>query len=216
MSALLGLGFTFFSGAVEAWLVDALTATNFQGRLDDVFARGQVVNGVMMLIGSVAGGYLAQLSNLGVTYVARAGVLIIVFVLALIFMHDLGFTPQRGRGVRGELKHIVDQSVQHGLKVPAIRATMLSGFFVGGVGIYVFYALQPYLLDLWGDPRAYGIAGLVAAIVAGAQIVGGLLTPVVSRLFRRRTSALIILTAVGVVALVGHRCSCRTSGWCSA
>src|SRR5882724_1869107 len=29
-SILLGLGFTFFSGAVEAWLVDALTATGFK------------------------------------------------------------------------------------------------------------------------------------------------------------------------------------------
>jgi MFS family permease len=27
----LGLGFTFFSGAVEAWLVDALKATGYQG-----------------------------------------------------------------------------------------------------------------------------------------------------------------------------------------
>ena len=31
-SMLLGLGFTFFSGAVEAWLVDALAATGFTGR----------------------------------------------------------------------------------------------------------------------------------------------------------------------------------------
>ena len=31
VSALLGLGFTFFSGATEAWLVDALTATGFDG-----------------------------------------------------------------------------------------------------------------------------------------------------------------------------------------
>src|SRR6187455_1190379 len=30
-SMLLGLGFTFFSGAVEAWLIDALHATGFQG-----------------------------------------------------------------------------------------------------------------------------------------------------------------------------------------
>src|SRR5215218_4429844 len=30
-SVLLGLGFTFFSGAVEAWLVDALAATGFTG-----------------------------------------------------------------------------------------------------------------------------------------------------------------------------------------
>src|ERR687893_1304219 len=46
VSILLGLGFTFFSGAVEAWLVDALTATGFEGDLDSVFARGQVVSGV--------------------------------------------------------------------------------------------------------------------------------------------------------------------------
>src|ERR687892_371285 len=39
----LGLGFTFFSGAVEAWLVDALTATQFTGPLESVLARGQVI-----------------------------------------------------------------------------------------------------------------------------------------------------------------------------
>ena len=32
VSVLLGLGFTFFSGAVDAWLVDALAATGFRGR----------------------------------------------------------------------------------------------------------------------------------------------------------------------------------------
>ena len=32
VSVLLGLGFTFFSGATEAWLVDALTATGSDGR----------------------------------------------------------------------------------------------------------------------------------------------------------------------------------------
>ena len=44
-SLLLGLGFTFFSGAVEAWLVDALAATGFVGELEAVFGRGQMVTG---------------------------------------------------------------------------------------------------------------------------------------------------------------------------
>ena len=43
VSILLGLGFTFFSGAVEAWLVDALTATGFTGAMESVFGRGQVI-----------------------------------------------------------------------------------------------------------------------------------------------------------------------------
>src|SRR6476619_649103 len=45
VSILIGLGFTFFSGAVEAWLVDALRATGFEGDLDAVFARGQIATG---------------------------------------------------------------------------------------------------------------------------------------------------------------------------
>ena len=55
-SMLLGLGFTFFSGAVEAWLVDALDATGFDGDLESVFGRAQIVSGIAMLTGSVAGG----------------------------------------------------------------------------------------------------------------------------------------------------------------
>src|SRR6266576_1451386 len=42
-SILLGLGFTFFSGATEAWLVDALRAKGFAGQLESVFGRAQAV-----------------------------------------------------------------------------------------------------------------------------------------------------------------------------
>ena len=205
VSLMLGLGFTFFSGATEAWLVDALAATKFDGMLEAVFSRGQVVSGVFMLLGSVAGGYLAQLTNLGVPYLVRAAILVVMFVVALMLMHDLGFTPEHGKSIGAEVKGIVDSSVQFGLKVPAIRATMLSGFFLGGIGVYVFYALQPFLLELWGDPEAYGVAGLVAAIVAGAQIVGGLITPLIRRWFRRRTSVMILMTALSaaLMAAVG-------------
>ena len=205
VSVLLGLGFTFFSGATEAWLVDALTATSFDGQLEGVFSRGQVIMGAMTLSGSVAGGFIAQLTNLGVPYLVRSAILIAMFALALIMMHDLGFTPTRGDRPVAEVKKIVHSSVEHGLKVPAVRAIMLAGMFIGGIEIYVYYALQPHLLNLWGDQTAYGIAGLAAAVIAGAQMIGGLLTPWIRRAFRRRTSALLVLAALGVamLALIG-------------
>jgi MFS family permease len=78
---------------------------------------------------------------------------------------------------------------------------MVEALFTGGVGIYAFYALQPYLLELYGDPTAYEIAGLAAAIVAGAQILGGIAAPRIRGLFQRRTSALIAMAAVGVLTL---------------
>ena len=202
VSMLLGLGFTFFSGAVEAWLVDALTATGFDGDLEGVFGRGQVVSGVAMLGGSVAGGYIAQVTSLGMPFVLRAIVLAIMFVVAFALMRDIGFTPKRGAGLGTEMRAIASASVQYGWRVPAIKWMMVSSIFLGGVGIYVFYALQPYLLEVVGDPDAYGIAGLVAAIVAGAQIVGGVAAPWIRRIFARRTTALLASTAVAALTLV--------------
>jgi MFS family permease len=61
--------------------------------------------------------------------------------------------------------------------------------------------MQPYLLQLYGDPHAYGIAGLAAAIVAGAQIVGGLVAARVRSLFHRRTTVLFVATAISTIAL---------------
>jgi len=201
VSMLLGLGFTFFSGAVEAWLVDALEATGFDGKLEAVLGKGQVVSGAAMLTGSVGGGYLAQLTSLGVPYVLRAVVLLLLFALAFFLMHDVGFEPKRGARPGAEMRRIVGASLHHGWRVPAVKWLMLASPFSAGVGIYVFYALQPYLLQLYGDPQAYGVAGLVAAIVAGAQIVGGLAAPLVRTLFRRRTSALLAATGVSALSL---------------
>jgi MFS family permease len=201
VSMLLGLGFTFFSGAVEAWLVDALQATGFTGSLDSVFARGQVVSGAAMLTGSVAGGYVAQVTSLGVPFLLRGAVLVVMFVLAFVVMRDVGFEPRRGGRLTTEMRAIAGASIEHGWRVPAVKWIMVSSVFTGGVGFYVFYALQPYLLELAGDPEAYGIAGLVAAIVAGAQIVGGIVAPWIRRAFHRRTSALLAAEVVVTLTL---------------
>ncbi|MGH8891772.1 MAG: MFS transporter [Actinomycetes bacterium] len=202
VSVLLGLGFTFFSGAMEAWLVDALTDSGFTGELDTVFGRGQAVEGVAMLSGSVLGGVIAQATNLGVPFVVRAGLLALTFGVAFVLMRDIGFTPVRGKRPGPEVKRILDDSLRYGLGQPAVRWVMLTSPFIGGVAIYAFYAMQPYLLELYGDEQAYGVAGLAAAIVAGAQIAGGLLAPRLRSAFRRRTSMLLAATAVSTVALL--------------
>jgi MFS family permease len=201
VSVLLGLGFTFFSGAMEAWLVDALHHTGYTGELDAVFGRGQAVGGAAMLIGSVLGGVLAQATNLGVPFVVRAALLLATFALAFFLMQDIGFTPERGKRPGPEVRRIFRESLRYGLGQPPVRWMMLTTPFVGGVGIYVFYAMQPYLLELYGDEGAYGIAGLAAALVAGANIIGGFLAPRLRHAFRRRTSMILTTTAISAAAL---------------
>ncbi len=200
-SVLIGLGFTFFSGAVEAWLVDALDATGYEGPIDAVFARGQIVTGVAMLFGSVGGGLLAAATSLGVPFVLRGVILLVMFVVAFRLMHDIGFTPERGGHPLAEMRKLAGASIEYGWRVPAVKWLMVEGLATGGVGVYGFYALQPYLLELYGDETAYSVAGLVAAIVGGSQILGGLAAPWIRGRFSRRTSALIAMAAGSALTL---------------
>jgi MFS family permease len=200
-SGLLGLGFTFFSGATQAWLVDALAASGSQQQLESVLARGQVVGGAAMLTGSVAGGFIAQATNLGVPYVIRSALLGLTFVAAFLMMKDLGFSPERGRGLRAEIGKVLRESVDGGWRNPPVRWLMLAGFFGGGVLIFAFYALQPYLLELYGDRQAFGIAGLAAAIIAGTEMLAGWVVPLVRRWFNRRTHALLVASSLGAACL---------------
>ncbi|MGH3477941.1 MAG: MFS transporter [Nocardioidaceae bacterium] len=205
VSVLIGLGFTFFSGAVEAWLVDALDHAEYQGSLEKVFGRGQMVSGAAMLGGSVLGGVIAQATSLGVPFLLRVGVLLAMFAVAYRLMKDLGFTPEPATSPLHAMRAVFDASLEHGLKNPPVRYVMLAAPFAGGVGVYTFYALQPYLLELYGDPQAYSVAGLAAAIFAGSQILGGYAAPRVRSLFRKRTTALILsaIVSAAMLALLG-------------
>src|SRR5687767_9820713 len=106
-SMLLGLGFTFFSGAVEAWLVDALAANSFKEKLESVLAKGEIVEGSAMLTGSIAGGLIAQMTNLGVPYIVRALLLVLNFAAAFLLMKDEGFKPTQDKSLTREIKVIL-------------------------------------------------------------------------------------------------------------
>jgi MFS family permease len=205
VSALLGLGFTFFSGATEAWLVDGLHATGYKGSLDAAFAKGQVASGIAMLGGSIAGGVLAQVTNLGMPYVVRALLLAATFVVAWRSMRDIGFVPKPRVSVRAEMGGIVRASLQHGLLNRRVRWVMLAGPFTSGVSVYGFYAAQPYLLQLYRHSNAYWIAGLSAGIVAGAQIAGGASASYIARIFRDRVLILVaaVVVSAAVIAFMG-------------
>jgi len=161
-----------------------------------------VVTGIAMFAGSVLGGVIAQATNLGVPFLVRAGVLVVMFIYAFVVMRDLGFTPDRSRGPLKATRLVLSESIEHGLKRRSVRYMILSAPFASGVGIYAFYALQPYLLELYGDPSAYSIAGLAAAILSLAQIVGGVVAPRIRTLFAKRTSTVIGASLLSVLSLV--------------
>jgi len=175
-SVILGLGYTFQTGAVDAWLVDALDASGFVRPKERIFARGQIAGGAGMVIGSLLGGVLGQL-GLVWPYVVRAALIAVCFALVLFAVHDHGFErrPLRLSNFATEARRVFDAGSRYGWHSPVVRPL----FWVSAVGgvffMYGFYAWQPYVLDLLGDGDAVWLLGVVQAGFSAVSIVGNAL-----------------------------------------
>lgn len=203
LSVVLGLGYTFYSGAMEAWLVDALKASGYEGELDQVFSRAAIVSGAAMLVGSVGGGLLGGL-DLAYPYLARAGLLAVVFIIAFFNMHDLGFTP-RGmlwRALPAEMRAVSQASVTYGWQERSVRLLILAGAAHAVFMAWGFYAWQPYFLDLLGQNLPW-VAGVISALVALATIAGNSLVDWFTRYCGKRTTLLAWAAAVHTLTVVG-------------
>ena len=191
ISVFMGLGFTFYSGALEAWLVDGLKSVGEDEQLDHVFARGQQVSGSAMFVGTIAGGFLGQI-DLAAPFVARALLLAVVFAIAMAKMHDIGFEPQpfHARDVPQRSAEQTRVGITFGWRNRGLRLLMLSASIRAVFFGWAFYAAQPYLLDLL-DRDAVWIVGVVTAGVSLATIAGNQIVEVVSRRCGRRSTMLI-------------------------
>ncbi len=200
---ILGLGFTFYSGAVEAWLVDALKATGYQAELDGVFARAETVASIAMIVGTIGGGVLGWI-HLSLPYLARAAFVLMAFAVGLRTMHDIGFTPRtlRLQGIVGEMRKVARAGVTFGWQAPAVRLLVMESFLTWGFFSWAWYAWQPYFLDLYGENEAIWLAGFIAALFALASIAGNALVGRLAKPGRRRTTILLTTAAISTATMV--------------
>jgi MFS family permease len=202
-SLILGLGFSFYSGAVEAWLVDALAATGYEGQLDRVFARGLMVSGAAELVGSVGGGLLGSI-DLSLPFLVRSGFLAAVFAVGFTSMRDIGFTPHATTiaAVPTEMNRVFQASLRFGLRNESVRLLMIVSLVHGAFLIWGYYAWQPYFLELLGEDAVW-VTGIVAALIALATMAGNGLVEYFSNFCGKRTTLLLASSAVLAVATIG-------------
>jgi len=199
---ILGLGYTFYSGAVEAWLVDALQATGYTRELDGVFARASQVSSVAMIAGTILGGVLGQI-DLSVPYIARAALVMVAFVVGFRRMFDIGFT-QRVVGMKGigaEMGKVARAGITYGWRKPAVRLLVLQSFVSYGFFSWAWYAWQPYFLHLYGSDAIW-LSGLIASLFALAGIAGNALVGKLATPGRRRTTILLTTAAISSATMV--------------
>lgn len=203
MSIVLGLGFTFYSGAMEAWLVDALKSTGFAGVLDRVFAGAALTSGAAMVVGSVGGGLLGTI-DLSIPYLVRALLLASVFAIGFVGMRDLGFSPRAlgSRTLRIEMASIARASLCYGWQHPSVRLLILASSALALFASWGFYAWQPYFLALAGRDAPW-ITGILAAAISFAGMAGNAVVEWFARYCGRRTTLLAWAVSIHAVAALG-------------
>lgn len=199
-SVIIGLGYTFQSGAVDAWIVDALDSCDYEHPKERVFARGQIAGGLGMLVGSLLGGVLGQVS-LVLPYVVRAGLVTVCLVLVIALVRDEGFTPRalHWSTFGAETRKVFDSGVRYGWRSPVVRPLLWVSAVGGVFFMYGFYAWQPYVLGLLGDQSLVWVLGVAQAGFSAASIVGNML---VGRIMRRGDGRRDQATVLAVMAWV--------------
>ena len=203
VSVVMGLGYTFYSGAMEAWLVDGVRSLGYDGDMDRVFSTGQIVGGVAMLIGTIGGGFLGQV-DLALPFLLRSALLVVLLVLAFFGMHDVGFERRSVtiRTLPAEATAIAKAGIRYGWRARPLRLIMVAGAVQSGFFFWAWYAWQPYFLELLGRDAVW-VAGVVAALLSIAMIIGNSLVAVFTRYSGRRTTLLLWTALVFSAASIG-------------
>ena len=214
ISFFIGLGFTFYSGAVEAWLVDALKSGGYEGQMDRIFARGAMVSGAAMVVAAIGGGVLGSI-HLSLPYVVRAAILVIVFFFALVAMVEPGF-KRASIGLSQfmvSLRETASTSITYGWNQRSVRRLMIFSFVQWGFLAWAFYAWQPHFLELLGNDAVW-VAGVISAVNGLAMICGNAVVDWFSRFCGKRTTLMLWATSIQCAAAIGV--GLATSFWVAA
>jgi DHA3 family tetracycline resistance protein-like MFS transporter len=202
-----GFGYTFTSGATQAWITDEIGET----RANQAFLRSNQIGQIAALAGIGAGALIGSLQiNLPIQV---GGILILLLGLLLILiMPETGFHPTP-RGKRNSWQHMVDTfrgGVAMLRKRPALIDILVIGLFYGLYSEGFDRLWTKLVLDNFTFPAIFNFQPVVW--MSGMRAAGMLLSIGASEIALRRVNtashtgvarALMSITLVLIFSLLG-------------
>lgn len=177
------IGNTLASGALDAWAVDGVRAEGDRRPLDRMYSRAQVIMRAMMVVGGIAGGYIASIDFTYPWFIA-AGVFAVTGLFGAWQMYD--DRPATRRATAAAPRSF-SGTVTAGLS--EVRASsvlmLLCGLsltiFLAGVPAHMLW--QPRVQELTG--QGVWLMGWLWALVCVFSLIGSALVPRLLLHFRR-------------------------------
>ena len=194
MTLFIALGFTFYSGAVDAWMVDALKSLDYTEPLDDIFGKVGQVTSWALVGGVLLGGALADI-HLVVPFLVRLVLLLLLIPVVYFTVRDVGFSPrqlQRSELI-GEMRHHAITSIRFGWQQPSVRLIMIAYLIMHVYFIWGWHGWQEWFLDLAVWTKSTKLNGTIAAVAGVVMVGGNIIIPWLRQVLDRRTTLLLII-----------------------
>ncbi|HEY9526983.1 MAG TPA: MFS transporter [Anaerolineales bacterium] len=206
-----GLGYTFTSGATQAWISDEVG----EEAANKLFLRGTQVGLFASLIGMGAA-MLVGANNVALPIQVGAVGVVLIGITLMIIMPETGFhpTPREDRNTWQHMWHTFRQGAQAVRSRPRLMNIVFIGLFYGLYSEGFDRLWVKHLLDNFELPVLFG--NNQVTFFAALRVAGALLTILAVRLVEKRVDstsplavgrAVFLVTAVISVALIGFALS---------
>lgn len=179
-AGLWGFGYTFTSGAFDAWITDEIGVE----AIGSLFNRGAQVGGLFGLIGIVLSGLIGSISLIMPILVGAVGFLLLALFL-LACMPETGFhpTPKEERETFKALSTTFRDGLLAVHSQPILISVLLIGLFIGMSSEGFDRLWQKHVIDQFAIPALTGLQPVAwfALFDAMASILGILGNEVVRR-----------------------------------
>lgn len=197
-----GFGFTFMSGAIDAWLADEVGEAT-AGRIYPRAAQWRQV----ARVAGVGLGLGLGFAGSGVPFVLGGGAQVFLGVGLMFTMTEAGWRPESGAGTRGldSLRQVALGGLAEVRRLPLLRAACAIAFLFGASS-EVFGSLWAYhLLEEIGLPGGFSEVVVIGGIGLAGELGGLALVTIGRRLTaggEQASSARALAALYGAMAVV--------------
>ncbi len=180
-----GIGAALHSGALEAWYVDKLKATDPGVGLQRNLATISVAQTAAMLLGAGIGGTLPSLmsgwnlpwplAGFGVALLAGLLLRLVVLWLTMVLVEEPEFAGKARPANVLATPTIIRDGLHLARRIPVMRYLLLAGAAMGMAIVSLETFWQPIAsLTFGADPESSGIYGLLGLALGAAGLLGSL------------------------------------------
>ena len=188
-----GIGLSFSSGAIEAFLYDTLVDNDQEEDYPHYAGRGRAISEGAGMVGALAGGAVAAF-NLAWPFYGTAILTLMAFVIVLDFREPSAKARLEAAGPDNSYRATIQNSVKAMRTTPVLFYMMLYAAAMPVIGVIVTITLlQPHALGLG---LGTALLGVLAVGVRGSSLAGSLSADRLIKHLGLRTSLLIAPTLI--------------------